>query len=95
MEAPEQDHNSSSPWRSRFKTCVRCENIDEFNLPSFITSYNAKPVLIRNTGNLIRGASNKYIEMDVNVHRFGTVPKQALKILVGKFSEMYISVGFW
>lgn len=38
----------------RFKVVVACNNIDEFGLPSFITSYNAKPVLIRNTGTLIR-----------------------------------------
>jgi hypothetical protein len=26
----------------------------------------------------------KYIEMDINVHRFASVPKKALKILIGK-----------
>ena len=57
---------------------MRCQNIDEFGLPSFITAYNAKPVLIRNTGTLIRGTN--YIEMDINVHRFASVPKQALQV---------------
>jgi hypothetical protein len=44
---------SSSPVH-RFKVVVSCSNIDQFGFPSFITSYNAKPVLIRNTGTLIR-----------------------------------------
>lgn len=44
----------SDPLRGRFKVIVACSNIDEFGFPSFITSYNAKPVLIRNTGTLIR-----------------------------------------
>jgi hypothetical protein len=53
--APEANiHAHGSPWKSRFKVTMRCNNIEEFGLPSFITSYNAKPVLIRNTGNLIR-----------------------------------------
>lgn len=53
--APEANiHAAGSPWKSRFKVTMRCQNIDEFGLPSFITSYNGKPVLIRNTGNLIR-----------------------------------------
>ena len=33
---------------------MRCQNIDEFGLPSFISSYNGQPVLIRHTGNLVR-----------------------------------------
>jgi hypothetical protein len=79
QNAPEANiHSSSSPWKARFKATMRCQNINEFGLPSFITSYNAKPVLIRNTGTLIRGAN--YIEMDINVHRFGSVPKQALQV---------------
>jgi hypothetical protein len=47
-------NGSGCPWRARFKVTMRCQNIDEFGLPSFITSYNAKPVLIRNTGTLVR-----------------------------------------
>ena len=80
--APEANIHSSSnsPWKARFKTTMRCQNIDEFGLPSFITAYNAKPVLIRNTGTLIRGSN--YIEMDINVHRFASVPKQALQVSI-------------
>ena len=44
-------------WMGRFKVTIRCENIEEFGLPSFITAYNAKPILIRNTGILYRSGS--------------------------------------
>lgn len=71
-EAPAKITDSYSQWYGRFKICIRCDNIEEFGLPSFITSYNAKPVLIRNTGSIHRGTN--YMEMDINVHKFGTVP---------------------
>lgn len=41
-------------WAGRFKVILSCENLEEFKLPSFITSYNAKPVLIRNTATFFR-----------------------------------------
>lgn len=72
QNAPESD---SDTYKGRFKVCTRCSNIEEFGFPGFITSYNAKPVLIKNTGTLIRGGSD-YIEMDINVHMFGSVPKK-------------------
>lgn len=43
-----------NPWAGRFKIILRCEDIEQFGLPSFITAYNSKPVLIRNTGTLVR-----------------------------------------
>jgi hypothetical protein len=47
-----QKHGLShaNPWPGRFKVSVRVENIEKYGLPSFITQYNAKPVLIRSTG---------------------------------------------
>ena len=56
-QAPEANihsSSSSSPWKSRFKLAMRCQNIEQFGLPSFISAYNGQPVLIRNTGVLIR-----------------------------------------
>jgi len=91
-KGPEADHDPNSPYRSRFKITVRCDNIEEFGLPSFITSYNAKPVLIRNTGNLLRGEG--YVEMDINVHRFASVPKKALATLISRFDKMFVKMGF-
>jgi hypothetical protein len=43
-----------NPWIGRFKIILRCEEMERFGLPSFITSYNSKPVLIRSTGTLMR-----------------------------------------
>jgi hypothetical protein len=43
-----------NPWIGRFKIILRCEDIEQFGLPSFITAYNSKPVLIRSTGTLMR-----------------------------------------
>lgn len=80
------------PMRSRFKAIMHCSNIDDFGLPNFITQYNGKPVLIKHTGTIVRG--QHYIEMDINVHRFGSVPKKALKILIDRFDQMVIHMGF-
>ena len=48
---------------------LRCENMEQFGLPSFITSYNAKPVLIRNTSSFLNNATTeaRYAEIDINV----------------------------
>mmetsp|Transcript_31776 Transcript_31776/g.53595 ORF Transcript_31776/g.53595 Transcript_31776/m.53595 type:complete len:401 (+) Transcript_31776:213-1415(+) len=86
-----------NPWVGRFKICLRCEQIEKFGLPSFITSYNSKPVLIRNTGTLLRDAvphRNHYVEMDINIHRFASVPKRALEVMFHRFDQMVISMGF-
>ena len=34
------------------------------------------------------------MEMDINVHRFGSVPKKALEVLFNRFDQMVISMGF-
>jgi hypothetical protein len=91
-KGPECEHLSNNPWRGRFKIAIRCDNIEEFGFPSFITAYNAKPVLIRNTGTMYRG--KHYVEMDVNIHKFGSVPKKALEILITRFDRMYIALGW-
>lgn len=46
--------SNKNHWIGRFKITIRIENVDQFGLPSFITAYNAKPVLIRHTGTLLR-----------------------------------------
>ena len=70
----------------------RTENMEQFGLPSFITSYNAKPVLINKTGTLVRG--DRYIEMDINLHRFSSVAKKGLQILIPYFERMLVTAGF-
>lgn len=91
-EAPELDANPKSIWKGRFKAMFRTENMDEFGLPSFITAYNAKPVLINKTGTLHRGTG--FIEMDINLHRFATIAKKGLQVLIPYFEKMRVTAGF-
>jgi hypothetical protein len=84
--------SSSNPWPGRFKVSLRIENIENYGLPSFIAQYNAKPVLIRSTGFVHR--ADQYIEMDINVHKFHSLPKKALQVMFNRFETMVISMGF-
>jgi hypothetical protein len=49
-------------------------------------------VLIRNTAEMHQGES--YVEIDLNVHKFGSLPKKALATLIDKFVAMRISTAF-
>jgi hypothetical protein len=35
-----------------------------------------------------------YVEMDINVHKFSSLPKQALSTMFDRFDRMLISIGF-
>ena len=61
-------------------------------MPSTITSYNAKPVLIRRTGSLFRG--DNYIEMDIHVHKFNNAAKQCIHLISSRCGLMYMQIGF-
>lgn len=37
---------------------------------------------------------DKYVEMDINVHKFSSLPKKALEVLFNRFETMVLSVGF-
>jgi hypothetical protein len=69
-------------FSDRLKLVSHCRNLEEFGLPSFITAYNGKPVLLRSTIELVSGEG--YNEIDVNIHKFGSLPKQALQILYSR-----------
>ena len=43
---------------------------------------------------IIRDVDNRYIEMDINVHKFSSVPKKALEVLFNRFDKMIFSIGF-
>lgn len=89
--SPELD-NPDEPWRSRFKVITYCTNMDSFGYPGFIMAYNGKPVLIRTTGSVFKGTN--YIEMDINVHAFGSLARKGMEIMFNNFSKMVIDVGF-
>ena len=89
-KAPEQESNPKSPYRGRFKVCPRIDNIEELSLPYVISAYNSKPALIVKTGSIYRG--DGYIEMDINVHMFGTAARTALQVL--RFDNATANFGF-
>ncbi|CAM9296448.1 unnamed protein product, partial [Sphacelaria rigidula] len=77
-------------FQGRFKarcadisTGARCvcviANYENLGIPSFVTKYNGKPVLINRSGNWIRG--DNYFENDINVHRFSFIAKKGLHSL--------------
>ena len=79
-------------WRARFKVICSCSNLDEMGVPQLITSYNAKPVLIRRTGSDYRGVG--YIEKNIHVHKFATMAKQSIHSLSSRCGLMYMQIGF-
>lgn len=86
------DEDFASAWKGRFKVILAIKDIEEYRLPGFISSYNAKPVLIRTTGQVHRGKN--YVEQDINCHAFGAVARKALGVLMDKFHTMSFDVGY-
>ena len=83
---------TDAAFRGRFKVICSCLNLEELGMPSAITSYNAKPVLIRRTGSLHRGEN--YIEKDIHIHKFNNAAKQCIHICSSRCGLMYMQIGF-
>jgi hypothetical protein len=81
-------------WRGRFKVICNCSNIAELGIPSTIAAYNAKPVLIRRTGSIVRGLANRYMEMDIHVHKFANIARQSIFLLSSRCGLMNMQIGF-
>lgn len=65
-----QEWDSNEDIRRRFKAIGLCCNLEEMNLPSLITTYNGKPVIIYRTGTIFTDGSKNggdYLEMDIKV----------------------------
>ena len=73
------------------KVINSCTNLDELGMPSMITSYNAKPVLIRRTGSIFRGKN--YLEMNIHVHKFATMAKQSIYQISSRCGVMFMQIG--
>lgn len=58
---------SDADFRGRFKVIATVKNMEQLDLPGFISNYNSKPVLITKSGSLCKG--DGYCEMDIRVHR--------------------------
>lgn len=83
---------STPAWSSRFKVICSCSNLEELGVPSGISAYNAKPILIRRTGSLFKGPG--YMEKDIHVHKFANLAKQSIHFLSSRFGQMTIQCGF-
>ena len=78
--------------RGRFKAMGFINNIKDFGIPAIAANYNGKPVLIKKTGTMFRGAN--FIEMDINIHRFSYICRSTLINMKEKFGQMIIRCGF-
>lgn len=77
----------------RFKAIARVANIEHVNLPALARGYNAKPVLVKQSGIISRGVG--YMEINVNVHRWGYQARRGLAMLMpSAFSKMVLQIGF-
>ena len=54
-------------------------------LPGWIQGYNGKPALITKSGALFRG--NDYLEIDMNLFRFGLITKKGVHHLMPRIPE--------
>jgi len=82
----------SRDWVGRTKLIVQCENIGGLKLPKFLMHYNGKPVLLRESGNLVRG--DNYVELDINVKKFGQLACKMLPLVLSRLCFMVVSMGF-
>ena len=60
-----------------------------------VVFYNSSPWLTLAHEHLqCRGADSAYVEMDINVHKFASLPKKALEAMFTRFDKMVFSAGF-
>jgi len=83
---------TDAEFRGRFKAMAILDEIKKLGLPSFISGYNGKPVLINKSGRMKR--HKNYIEMSVNVFLFHYVAKKSLNSLKPKFPTFVLNIGF-
>jgi hypothetical protein len=69
------------------------DDIEKYGLPGLSTRFNGKPVLIKKTGTLHRGADS-YMEMDVNVFKFTYATRVCLMSMKDRMASMVIRCGF-
>eukprot|EP00038_Savillea_parva_P020008 m.30185 g.30185 ORF g.30185 m.30185 type:complete len:338 (-) comp4677_c0_seq1:156-1169(-) len=82
----------------RFKIMGTVLNWDEIHLPGIMKRYNSKPCVCTNSGSTVRGKlphpneSITYIDMNVNVFRWGLLARQGLNSLKSKAPEMKFNI---
>jgi WD40 repeat protein len=83
---------SDPAWKARFKVIASCLNMSEMGMPSIVTSYNAKPVLIRKTSSVFK--TTEYIETCIHVFKFANLAKQSIHMVTSRCHSMYMECGF-
>lgn len=79
-------------WKARFKVIASCLNMEELGVPSMVTSWNAKPVLIRRTSTLYK--TPQYMETTIHVFKFANMAKSSIHMLTSRCSQMFMEIGF-
>jgi len=85
-------------FQTRFKLIVNAQNLKEIGVPSWITKYNAKPMLIKRpgqTGFLYSHPDLNAMEFDVSLHPFPYLAKQGICYLKeNAFKKILACFGF-
>ena len=61
-------------------------------MPSIVTSYNAKPVLIRKTSTIFK--TPQYIETCIHVFKFANMAKSPIHMCTSRCGLMDMEIGF-
>jgi hypothetical protein len=64
----------------------------ELGMPSMVTSYNAKPVLIRKTSSIYK--TSKYLEACIHVFKFANLAKSSIHMVTSRCGAMFMECGF-
>lgn len=84
---------NDADFRGRLKTMCVVDNIESLGLPSVITAYNGKPVLINKSGTL-SSPRDGLMQLNINVWMFAYVARKALCGMHEKLKKMSLNVGF-
>jgi len=85
-------------FQARFKLVPNMVNLEEIGIPSYISKYNSKPVLIKRagvTGFLSSHKDPDVMEFEISLHPFPYIAKQGFSYLHQSFfSKLITSIGF-
>ena len=83
---------------ARFKLLPNAENLKEIGIPSWISAYNSKPILIKRpgqTGFLYQHPDKSCVEFDISLHSFPYLAKQGInRIKDSYFKKVLVTFGF-
>jgi len=73
--------------KERVKLLPRVDNLDKLGLPGWLVGYNGKPALCTKSGAVFRG--DDYLEIGMNLFRFGYLAKKALNYVVPRIGDFH------